>query len=420
MPFSIAAFARANRVVLIWTAFAALIYIMRDMFGLIFITFVMCFITHGVASKLHRTTRQRRKFLVIVIYLIFVSAIASFFIFGLPKILAEAKNFTEQLPRSLRILDDYLNSLAETNPSLAAPIERFKELLTVEALIDRGWAMARVALEKSWHYMSWFFIAICFSFLIMMDLPNLIRRFRALRYSRLASIYDETASSVIRFSQVVGENFRAQILISLINTTLTVLGLVFIGTGTVGLLGVVVFCCGLIPVLGVLISSAPIMLVALNVGGLNMVGAVLVLIVIVHLLEAYVLNPRIVSAVMRINPVITLMILYISHSVMGMWGMLLGVPISVYFYRQIAPNGAVNGAAAGAATGAGGGSPDGKSGVGADGPSGDRLCGAVASFGTADCAAEEAADIAAGVDCADVPADLPGPVFTAADGAEAR
>jgi predicted PurR-regulated permease PerM len=121
-----------------------------------------------------------------------------------------------------------------------------------------------------------------------------------------------------------------------------------IGTGTIGLLSVVVFLFGLIPVLGVLISSIPIFIVAINVGGFQMVWAVLVLIVIIHLLEAYVLNPKIVSAVMRINPVITLMILYIAHSIMGVWGMFLGVPISVYFFRQVI-NGSAHAASATAA-----------------------------------------------------------------------
>ncbi|MBO4317348.1 MAG: AI-2E family transporter, partial [Mailhella sp.] len=42
-----------------------------------------------------------------------------------------------------------------------------------------------------------------------------------------------------------------------------------------------------------------------------------------------------VSSVMHINPVMTLIILYIAHSLMGFWGMLLGVPIAVYIWRNI-------------------------------------------------------------------------------------
>jgi predicted PurR-regulated permease PerM len=59
------------------------------------------------------------------------------------------------------------------------------------------------------------------------------------------------------------------------------------------------------------------------------------MITIIHLIEAYILNPRIVSRVMRINPVMTLIILYIAHSLLGLWGMLLGVPIAVYIYRHL-------------------------------------------------------------------------------------
>ncbi len=93
--------------------------------------------------------------------------------------------------------------------------------------------------------------------------------------------------------------------------------------------------CGLIPVLGMWISSAPIIIMAINSGGVELGLWALLMIIVIHLIEAYILNPRIVSSVMRINPVMTLIILYIAHGLIGMWGMLLGVPIAVYIYRKI-------------------------------------------------------------------------------------
>jgi predicted PurR-regulated permease PerM len=157
---------------------------------------------------------------------------------------------------------------------------------------------------------------------------------------------------------VVGENFRAQIMVSALNTILTAIGLNLMGIGGVALLCTMVFFCGLIPVLGVFISSIPIMLMAVNTGGINLSLWAALMIIFIHLMEAYVLNPHIVSAVMKINPVLTLIILYIAHSLIGLWGMLLGVPISVYIYRQMvvslppkevnglpAPEGEVSGAA---------------------------------------------------------------------------
>jgi len=133
----------------------------------------------------------------------------------------------------------------------------------------------------------------------------------------------------------VGGNFRAQLLISTVNTVLTAICLQILGVNAAALLCTLVFLCGLIPVLGVFISSVPIVLMAINSGGIELGLWAVLMIIVIHLIEAYVLNPRIVSSVMHINPVMTLIILYIAHSVMGMWGMLLGVPIAVYIYRKI-------------------------------------------------------------------------------------
>ncbi|MDR1167004.1 MAG: AI-2E family transporter [Deltaproteobacteria bacterium] len=335
MSFNISEFARVNRVILIWTAFGALLYILRDLFGLVFITFIMCFIAHGVSRWIAGATRWNRRVVVVGTYLLFLVAIASFLVYGFPRILSEAKTFSEQLPNTLDQLDDRLTALRESNPTLAPGLEKLQDALTLDAIINQGWAWSRGLIGRAWHYVSWFAISIIFSFLIVFELPELITKFRALRHTRLHVIYDEMVASVIQFGKVVGENFRAQIYISFFNTALTFIGLTIIGTGTTALLSVVVFSCGLIPVLGVFISSVPIMLVAINVGGTHMLIAVLFLIIVTHAMEAYILNPRIVSSFLKLNPVITLMILYLAHSLMGMWGMFLGVPISVYIYRYI-------------------------------------------------------------------------------------
>ncbi|MDR3154399.1 MAG: AI-2E family transporter [Deltaproteobacteria bacterium] len=336
MSFNIFDFARVNKVFLIWTAFAALIYLLRDLFGLVFITFVLSFVIHSVSRFFtHVLKVKRRRVVVCGIYLFLLGAIAAFLIMGFPKILAEAKEFTLQLPLSIDKVEQNIDSFIANNPAFGPFLERVREGITLDSLVSRGWTWGRSVIGQGWHYVSWFFIAIIFSFLIVFDLPSLIQKFRTLRYTRAHSIYDETVSSVIQFAKVVGENFKAQIYISAINTAFTFAGLTAIGTGMTALLSVVVFACGLIPVMGVFISSVPVMLVAINTGGLHMLVYALLLIVVIHAIEAYILNPRIVSSVLHINPVITLMILYIAHSIMGIWGMFLGVPISVYIYAQL-------------------------------------------------------------------------------------
>ncbi len=50
MPFSISQFIRVNRVYFIWAVFMLLLYLFRNMFGLVFITFIMCFIVFSITG----------------------------------------------------------------------------------------------------------------------------------------------------------------------------------------------------------------------------------------------------------------------------------------------------------------------------------------------------------------------------------
>ena len=123
-----------------------------------------------------------------------------------------------------------------------------------------------------------------------------------------ARFFDQPFHCIILFAKVVGENFRAQLMISAINTILTAIFLHLMGVKAIVLLCTIVFMCGLIPVLGMWISAVPILLMAVNSGGMELGFWALMMIVSIHLLEAYVLNPRIVSSVMHINPVMTLIL----------------------------------------------------------------------------------------------------------------
>jgi predicted PurR-regulated permease PerM len=142
--------------------------------------------------------------------------------------------------------------------------------------------------------------------------------------------FHEAASSVVTFSEVVGTAFQCQMFIALLNATITCIGLVILDIQPVMLLTTIVLLFGLIPVLGVFISSVPIILIAFNDHGVNHALLALGMIVIVHMLEAYVFNPRIYAARFHLNPVMVLIILLVAHEMFGVWGMLLGIPVTHY------------------------------------------------------------------------------------------
>jgi predicted PurR-regulated permease PerM len=76
-------------------------------------------------------------------------------------------------------------------------------------------------------------------------------------------------------------------------------------------------------------------LVALNTGGLQLSAAAIGLVIVIHAIEAYLLNPIIYGKHLKLNPVLTLIILYVGYHAFGLWGMLLGVPVARYFVHDV-------------------------------------------------------------------------------------
>lgn len=340
MAFSMSDFVRENRKPLTWLAFGILLYFFRDMFGLVFITYIMCFLAHGTTTALSKVVKVRRGILIAAFYALFLFLITGFLFFVVPMLLAEARAFSVQLPAAIGVIDSWAQANAAGSAILAPALEYIREYLTPEQMILKGWSVGRALLEKSFQYTSWFLLGLMFSFLIMLDLPRLSKSVQALRTSRLAPVYEETADSVVLFAKAVGENFRAQMLISALDTVLASIGLLLLGVNGVALLAALVFVCGLVPVLGGFISAVPIFLMAVNSGGVMLGVWSMAMMIGISIVEAYYFNPRIVSSVMQLNPVMTLIILYIAYNLMGMWGMVLGVPIAVYLYSQFVVLGA--------------------------------------------------------------------------------
>lgn len=175
-----------------------------------------------------------------------------------------------------------------------------------------------------------FLLAILLSFLILWDFDRIAQELTSWQESSVGRFFAEASSSVVNFSRVVGSAFQCQLAIALLNASITCTGMFLLGIKPLVLLTTIVFLFGLIPVLGVFISSVPIILISFNTYGISHALLTLSMIVMVHMLEAYVFNPRIYAARFHLNPVIVLIILLVGHELAGIWGMLLGIPVTHY------------------------------------------------------------------------------------------
>lgn len=410
MAFSLDQFYRLNRRALIWIILFGLIWLMRDFFSLIFLTFILGFIAISLARFAQRHLRVSHGFAIVVIYLFFLIGMVSFVKYITPRVIREAKNLvgnlgqTEETILELKhqlvrrypsfdpLIMGYVRSLlpegdqrhtrgtaafnAPPGPAAAAPIAAPTEPANTgdgggangngntsvngkPATDTAGETAARSyedeMLAKSmmnmladklrenlphmigflWRASGTMLLALFFSFLITLDIARLSKEVESLRASRLREFYEQTAQPVVRFGYVLGQAFQAQAAIAAINAVLTLIGMLILGIPSVAMLTVVVFFCSFIPVLGVFLSTTPILLSAINAGGLGKAGAVVAMIIIVHAIESYLLNPLIYGKHLKLNPVLVLMILFIGHKAFGVWGMLLGVPVAYYFLHYV-------------------------------------------------------------------------------------
>jgi putative heme transporter len=123
---------------------------------------------------------------------------------------------------------------------------------------------------------------------------------------------------------------RGQVTICLVNGALTAIGLLVFGVKFAFLLATIATLFSLIPIFGTIISSVPIVLIALAEGfqkGL----AILLWIIGIHALEAYFLNPKIMGQAARIHPVIVAFSLIAGERFYGLVGALFAVPVAAIF-----------------------------------------------------------------------------------------
>jgi predicted PurR-regulated permease PerM len=124
---------------------------------------------------------------------------------------------------------------------------------------------------------------------------------------------------------------RGQLLICVINGILTWIGLVLVGVKYPLILAILAGVMSLIPIFGSILSSVPIVLVALvsSPSGIDLLKGLMTLgwIIGIHLLEANLLNPKIIGSAARIHPLVVIFAVVAGEKSYGPIGALLAVPL---------------------------------------------------------------------------------------------
>jgi predicted PurR-regulated permease PerM len=344
---------------LVWGLLFGTLVLLRSFLLLIFLTFVFAYIQSHTVDRLARRIpgRKTRVWLVAMGILAILVAIGAFVV---PRVRDEAQLFANQYTKYIYALDKEIVALSRSYPliekvspsvvqlqgnetpwsmQLSPTAHLFQTIAGLGEGLEgtaeiRDLVISITSLgEKLLGIGSAFFLSLLFSFLIVLDLPHLTQSVKGLKNTSLRFIYDEVAEDIHQFGSVLGRALECQLAIATLNTVLTVIGIYLMGLGSkMAFLALIVFLCSFVPVAGVFISSIPICLLALQAGGVHFMLLAIALIVGIHMIETYILNPRIYGHHMHMNPVLVLCILTIGGKLFGIWGLVLGVPVCTYFF----------------------------------------------------------------------------------------
>lgn len=370
--------------VFIWAAFLGLLFVLRPFLGLILLTFVLAYITSSIVGRIeHQFTSRRTPVLVVFAGIVF--AVVALVTTAITRAIPEVR----ELAARLGAIDDperfvalRVGEAVGTRPALeglsaqqggvlgalyasparrheaTGPLATFADRLTDPVVADAVWDRVkglagaertdgqqpaglvtgvRVVVGAIVGGVTNVLFALLFSFLIVWDRPKIAAGVARLRESRLGDMWDEVAPSIATFARLLGRGFEAQTVIALLNTALTAVGMWALGLKGIGFLSIFVFTCSFIPIAGVFISTIPMCVVALTMdrGGIGSVLWVVAMVTVVHIVEAYVLNPRIYGHHMKLHPLAVLVVLYLGEHLLGLWGLVIGVPLATYVWRHL-------------------------------------------------------------------------------------
>jgi predicted PurR-regulated permease PerM len=119
---------------------------------------------------------------------------------------------------------------------------------------------------------------------------------------------------------------RGQLVICIVNGILSAIGFWAIGLNYWPILALVATVLSIIPIFGAILSSVPAVIVGLQ-QGVGIALGTLVWIIVIHQIEANLLNPKIMGDAAKVHPVLVVFSLIAGEHFFGILGALLAVPV---------------------------------------------------------------------------------------------
>lgn len=306
------------RTVIEFMLIAVIIYLIKDLFNLIIFTFLFSYLLYNLQKYIVSKTHLPRTLVTIVLYITILGLIVFFACKYIPEIIREIQIIYEEI-KKINVPDN----LKEYIDILRKQIDISKSYDTLmNTLIVTGKSLVQGSANL--------FISLILSMLFILDIERIKKFISKFKTSKVSRLYNRLEYFGLNFLNSFGKVIQAQFLIALVNSILSTIALWIMGFPQIIGLGFMIFVLSFIPVAGVIISLIPLCLIAFNVGGIIKVISVIIMIALLHGLESYILNPKLMSDKTSLPVFFIFIILIFGEQFMGTWGLLLGIPLVIF------------------------------------------------------------------------------------------
>ena len=306
------------------------------MLNLVLLTFIVAFVFYHLVRKIKihcdkvMPFNMPEKVILSGCYILFIILLVMFVSEGLPVVVNWGKSLATAFS-SINITEFY--------QGLDPHLQQFLEYIDLSSTVRSigTWMSGHLATYSTTtlSFMINLFIALILAFIILCERKRIEAFGQSMSQSRGAYVYEYLANFGKNFCETFGKVMRVQITIALVNSVASMIALAIMGFPGVPALGIMIFCLGLIPVAGVIVSLIPLSILALSIGGWVKLLEVIIMICVLHAIEAYLLNPKLMSSKTNLPVSFTLIILLVGEHYLGVWGLLIGVPLFLFLMKLL-------------------------------------------------------------------------------------
>ena len=307
------------------------LYSIGNLINLVLFTFIFAFLMNRfqayISKYVNRVVKVDPRIILVFMYVVFLSALGLVFYKYLPIItmqiadlITEIQQFLRRPPEdpAVKFVVDSINSL---------PLDIQNNMTNMKSIL--GYATG------VWHVAFQVLLGIILSLFFLLEKDKIISFTKRFKYGKFSSFFRTLEHFGKKFTNSFGKVLEVQFLIASTNAVLSVLMLWIMDFPQLLGLGVMIFFLGLIPVAGVIISLIPLSMIAYNIGGFTSVIIILVMVAVLHAIEAYILNPKFMSVKTNLPTFFTLAVLLLSEHFFGIWGLIIGIPIFIFLIDML-------------------------------------------------------------------------------------